>query len=559
MNNELWSHLKVWLAYLKPHKKELTSGIVMQVVSTISVLIIPSLVGYVSVAIISPERTNSFNIKEVFLIVILLLFIRALFQFLGSSLLGTVHEKVIVDLQANVYNHTQRLPLTWFNDRKHGDLMAIINRDTSHLAGFIAGSLPALIPTIFLFLAVMIMMMTIDLLLGFLVVLLLPIFYLISKLIGKQLRKSSDKLVKSYGKAVAIADENLNRIADIKAFNRESYETGRFREMMNEVLSQSISVVRLNSALGPAIQFMAASGIVALIWLTGGQVAVGAITPAQQVSFLLYGLLLAQPVSMLASIYGRMQLALAAAKRLEEITQQTIESDQGVELTSEDVTGGLTFNKVSFSYPQREPLIKELDLTIKKGETIAITGKNGAGKSTLIHLLLRFYEPDSGTIYLDETDIQQLSIHSLRGQIGLVSQNITLINGSIKENIGYGKETATDLEIESACQLAGLDRFINQLPQQIETQIGDHGTKLSGGQKQRLALARCLLKGAKIIILDEATAMFDPKGETDFIKKAAQSLKDKTVIIITHRKASLELADHIYELKAGKINLVDKR
>lgn len=556
MHSDSVLSLKHWLNVLKPHQKELTIGIALQLVSTLSVLFVPSLLGYVSMAIINPTSSQQFDTKVIFMVIMGLLLLRAVFQFMGGVLLGSVHEKVIVDLQTSLYNHAQYLPLNWFNERKHGDLMAVINRDTSYLAGFIAGSLPLLVPALFLFLAVMVMMMRIDFLLGCAVVLLLPFFYLLSKLVGKKIKRLSEQLLKNYGQAVAIADENLSRVADIKAYNREGYETQRFKKRMADVLSQSLSVVRLNAALGPVIQLMAASGIVGLVWLTGQQVMVGAITPAQQFSFLLYGLLLSQPVSMLATVYGRMQLALAAAKRLDDILAHPVESMDAQQTLIAPIRGELVFDNVVFSYPEHKAVLEGLDLCVKPGETIAITGKNGAGKSTLVHLLLRFYEPDSGRILLDGVEISRLSIHRLRDQIGLVSQNVRLINGSIRDNIRYGKEGAADGEINQAIDWAGLGKFINQLPQQADTQVGDNGVKLSGGQKQRIALARCLLKNASIIILDEATAMFDPKGEADFIEKATHHLHDKTVIIITHRTASLALADHIVTLEAGKISPV---
>jgi subfamily B ATP-binding cassette protein MsbA len=208
---------------------------------------------------------------------------------------------------------------------------------------------------------------------------------------------------------------------------------------------------------------------------------------------------------------------------------------------------------VHFGYPGREPVLTGLDLEIQAGETLALTGENGSGKSTLIHLLMRFADPDRGRVLVDGTDIRGVSIPSLRGQIGLVAQHVLLLNGTVGENIAYGRPDATEAEIEAAARSAQADAFIRRLPQGYDTLIGDQGIRLSGGQRQRIALARALLKDPPILVLDEATAMFDPEGELAFIEDCRAVLAQRTVILITHRPASLALADRIVVLRDGRV------
>ncbi len=220
--------------------------------------------------------------------------------------------------------------------------------------------------------------------------------------------------------------------------------------------------------------------------------------------------------------------------------------------------GELAFEKVGYGYPGRESVLDNLDLHISAGETVGITGVNGAGKSTLIHLLLRFVDPDAGRVLLDGHDLREFALRNLRGHIGLVSQNVLLFNASVRDNIAYGNVAATQQEIEDAARAARADDFVMALPEGYATLVGDQGIRLSGGEKQRIALARALLKNPAVLILDEATAMFDPTGEREFIEECHEMLKQRTVLLITHRPASLALADRVLRMEQGRLVAVMK-
>jgi ABC-type multidrug transport system fused ATPase/permease subunit len=217
------------------------------------------------------------------------------------------------------------------------------------------------------------------------------------------------------------------------------------------------------------------------------------------------------------------------------------------------VTSGIAFERVEFAYPGREPLLSAFDLEIRAGETVAITGPNGAGKSTLVHLLLRLLEPDAGVVRIDGIDLRDYRLDSLRGGIGLVSQQVLLFNASVADNIAYGRPGASRVDIERAARAARAHDFVVALPQGYDTVVGDQGVRISGGQRQRIALARALLKDPPILVLDEATAMFDPEGETEFIAACRDTLRERTVILITHRPATLALADRILRMEAGAL------
>ena len=265
---------------------------------------------------------------------------------------------------------------------------------------------------------------------------------------------------------------------------------------------------------------------------------------------------MSRPVGALAHVYGQIQTAHGTLARLQSVLGQSVEPGYGSLGRLSEARGSISFKGVTFAYPRRDPTLRGVDLDIRPGEVIALTGSNGAGKSTLIKLLLRYYEPAQGDICVDGRNIRSFNISDLRRQIGLVGQHVQLFNGTIRANIAYGKDDATDDEIEAAARLVQSWEFITELPQGLDTEIGDHGVRLSGGQRQRVALARALVKNPPILMLDEATAMYDLEGESAFIAACGTALKGRTVILITHRSASLPMADRTVCVHHGKIEVI---
>ncbi len=270
-------------------------------------------------------------------------------------------------------------------------------------------------------------------------------------------------------------------------------------------------------------------------------------------SFLLYAGLLTRPVSGLADVYGQVQMARGAMTRLLHALDQKPEAAPHAGTTLPPVKGAIAFENVSFGYPDRAPALRGVDLTIAAGETVAIVGANGAGKSTLAHLLMRLHLPTAGRVTIDGIDIAAVSLPSLRRQIGIVPQHVLLFNATVGENIAYGRPEPTQADVEAAARAARAHDFIVALPAGYDTVIGDRGVRLSGGQQQRVALARALLKNPPILILDEATAMFDPEGEREFLEECRDVFRQRTVLLITHRPASLAVADRIVRMEEGKL------
>jgi ABC-type multidrug transport system fused ATPase/permease subunit len=484
--------------------------------------------------------------------------VQAGLTYANGVLLGSTSSRVVADLGSRVYDHLQSLPLSWHQERKRGEILALLVNDVWRINGFLTGVLTPLLPLLVTCLGALVLLLRIDLRVGLAVALAVPLLTIIVKLLTRGARPLAQAHLHEDAVKYGMAEQNLATLPLIKAYTREGDASARYSAQGDKVRMLEVRQQRIESLLTPAVRWLAAAAVLGLLWVGGQGVASGSITAPELVSLLLYGMLLTQPVGLLAGVYGQVQHARGAVQRLMAAMAEALEPDDG-DLEPATVSGRIAFEAVAFAYPGRDAVFADLNLEIRAGETVAITGPNGAGKSTLAHLLLRFADPAAGRITLDGIDVREITLRSLRAHIGLVSQHVLLLNATVAENIGYGRHGADRQQIERAARAAHAHEFIDRLPQGYETLIGDEGLRLSGGQRQRISLARALLKDPAILILDEATSMFDPAGERGFITECHALLRSRTVLLITHRPESLALADRVLRLDQGELREVTGR
>ena len=537
------------LGFAWPFRRALALSLGLMLLETAAALTVPWLGGLFASGVLS---AGTFSIGTISLGLLGLLGLRFLLQGMREVVLASTAQGIRAKLRTDLYDHVQALPLSFFHARRQGDLLALLTYEVERLGAFITGTLLNILPMALTLVGALVLMMRINPLLALPVMFCIPVFFLAMKIIGRKLRPLAVDLREAYAGSVAIAEENLSMLPAIKSFTREDEESERHASQVDLVRRLGVRMARIEAFLGPAMQFLAAGAVVLLLWVAGDQVLGGDMAPGNLVAFLLYAALLTRPVSGLANIWGQTQLARGTLARLGDVFGEEAEPftggiDPGV------VRGAIAFEGIAFSYAGRSAALQDVSLDIQAGETIALTGENGAGKTTLVDLLLRFHIPDRGRITLDSVDIQTLSLSGLRSQIGVVPQQVLLFNGTVRANIRYGKPDASDDAIERAARIAQAESFIADLPEGYETVVGDKGVRLSGGQRQRIALARAILKDPAVLILDEPTAMFDPVGEQGFVEQAREAFAGRTVILITHRPASLALADRIITLDAGRI------
>lgn len=539
------------LSFITPHRNTLLLVVALLLAVTATNLANPLFAGKLTSLLLSEATSTGISAGQILLAWLVLLLLRAAFSAASNVLVGNTGARMSAELRRRVYEHMQILPLAWHQERRQGDVLSLLSNDAESISRFVTNTVVQLLPQLLTLGFAFIAIAWLDPMIAGIAALLLPAYTVSTRLIGRRIRPLSKSWIDRRSGLIAFVSENLGLMPALKAFSREPFESERFAERNRQLLDISRRQLWLTSILGPAISLMAGAGALLLLWIAIGHLRTGQLKPSELVTLLLYVMLLTRPLAVLATVYGQIMHTRGAADRLLAFFGDHPEPLGKGKFTLQRASGHIEFQHVSFAYPGRPRVFENFNLVIEEGETVALIGPNGAGKSTLVHLLMRFVEPDEGLILLDGRNIDEIELGSLRRQIGLVAQNTLLLNATVAENIAYGAPGASDENIRKAAKIARADDFIAALPEAYDTVIGDQGVRLSGGQRQRLSLARTLLVDPPILIFDEATALFDPDGEREFLENCGEAFEGKTVILITHRPIGAELADRIIRLPSG--------
>ncbi len=484
----------------------------------------------------------------------LVLLIRGIAHFGQDSLMAKAALKITLDIRTRVYGHLQTLSLNYFETTKTGDLTYRLTEDVDRIGEVVYKILHDFTPCVLQLIVVIGYMIYLNWQLTIAVLILAPLMGVLIGAFGERLLTFSRKSQQQISNLSSILTEVFGGIRLVQAFAAEDHELARFRQEADQNRRAKYLAERLKALQYGVVGFLEAMCVVFLFFLGGWQISKGNLTGIQFIGYIVAVAMLIDPIGHLTSNYNEFKQGQASFDRIFELFQLeplVVEKTNAIELPL--VNGKIEFHQVSFAYHDNQPILKNIDLKVRPGEMIALVGSSGAGKTSLVNLIPRFYDPQKGEILIDGIDIAQVSLKSLRQQIGIVPQDTLLFSGTIAENIAFG-QSKFDLEnVRRAAMIANADQFISQFTQGYYTYLGERGVNLSGGQKQRIAIARAIYLDPRILILDEATSALDSESESLVQEALERIMRDRTVFVIAHRLATVRKADRILVLDKGNI------
>ena len=542
------------LPRLRPYRGKLLLAFVCLVVAAAAGLVFPLVIGFLLDAAF--ELKDRGALDRIALVLLGIFAVQALMNFVQVYLLSSTTERIVARLREDTFAHLIHLSPAFFTERRTGELTSRLSSDLALLQSLLGTWVSELSRQI-LFTIGGIAMLTITnpgLTLTTLAV--VPIVVAAAILFGRALRAASTGVQDRIADAMGTADEAFASIRTVQSFTREPVETQRFRTLLDGVVNAAVHRAKLRAGFFGVVGFVAFASVVAVLWQGGAQVLAGRLTAGALVAFLFYALTVAAAVGALASLFGNFQEAVGAAQRIFELldTRATVADPARPIALAKPVRGAVVLDAVSFRYGDDQPdVLHDVSLSVAPGEVIALVGRSGAGKTTLSSLVPRFWDVSSGQITLDGINVRALALTDLRGAIGIVPQEPTLVSGSVGENIAYARSDASAAEVEAAARAAHAWEFIARLPEGLNTRVGERGVKLSGGQRQRIAIARMFLKNPAVVILDEATSSLDSESEQLVESALTELLYQRTTIIIAHRLSTVRRADRVIVMDQGRI------
>ncbi len=576
INKENLREALVLFSYLKPHKSKFILSLVFIALSAFTTSLFPLFLGKMidaaspgaSSQLIGNGGSNpfsGFNVKSIhwslnttLLLIFLQLTIQTIFSYMRVYLLTEVGEKSLADMRKDVYSKLLSMPMSFFSEKRVGELSNRISSDLSQIQDAISFTLAEFLRGIFTLIIGLIFIFLISPKLALVMLSVVPVVAILAVIFGKSIRKRSRKAQDQLAESGTIVQETFHGITVVKAFTSEFYEIGRYVKSVYAVVDTAISNARYRGAFVSFMIFSVFGAIAFVIWYGAGLIQSGQLSVGLLVMFVVFSGFVGGTFAGFADMFSQLQKTLGATQSIREILRgegEPISAGQTIAEPAYMLHGNVSFDNVSFSYPGRKeiPVLKKLSLEASNGQQIAIVGPSGAGKTTIASMLLHFYTPDSGTVLFDERPANSFPLTQLRMQMALVPQDVILFGGSIRENIAYGKPGASEEEIIEAAKKANAHEFISRFPEQYNTIVGERGIKLSGGQRQRVAIARAILKDPAILILDEATSSLDSESE-QLVQEALENLmKGRTSFVIAHRLSTIRNADKIIVIDRGTV------
>ncbi|NJN17428.1 MAG: ABC transporter ATP-binding protein [Oscillochloris sp.] len=494
------------------------------------------------------------GLSGIALALVVVYIVRSAGQFLNNHLSHVVAWNLCHDLRTALYRQLQRFSPAYYASRQTGEIVSRVIKDTEDVEPVVADVIYSFVVSALLAVGIVVVLVQLDLQLALLAVLPMPFAIAAVLWLTQRILPAFDTEARRSGELSALVQDNVAGIREIQVFNREHHELGRVHALSHSYAQDQVHARKLLALLQPIIEGATGLSIVLVVWFGGQRALRGEVPVEDLVAFVLYLTIFYQPLTMLVEVSEMFQRGIASLKRIREVLSlepDVADAADGIDLGR--AQGRVELDAVTFSYDPQRPVLHNITLTVAPGQTLALVGPTGAGKSTIVGLVARFYDPQFGQIRIDGCDVRQIRLDALRRNISMVLQDVFLFNGSVRENIRFGKPDATDAEIIAAAQAANVHDFISALPHGYDTPIGERGVKLSGGQKQRLSIARALLKDAPILILDEATSAVDSTTEAQ-IQQALERLRQgRTCIVIAHRLSTIRNADQIAVLDHGRV------
>lgn len=550
--------------YMSPFRVSILLVFISAVLSTLFSIISPKLMGNAttilyegSIAKLKGVAGAKIDFDAIFQIVIILAalyILSAILTFIQQWIMVGVTQKIVFNLRRDVNEKLTRVPLSFFDSRSHGDTMSRATNDVDTISSTMQQSLTQLITSIVTLVGIIIMMLTISPLLTLATIVTLPLSILGTKMIASRSQKYFKGQQKTLGELNGHVEEMYTGHTIVKAFGREQKSVEQFNEINERLYHSGWRAQFISGMIFPLMSFIGNIGYVLVSVIGGIMVTNGAIKIGDILAFIQYSGQFGMPIAQVANIANVIQSTIAAAERIFELLDESEEVHELAHVkTTQNVQGHVQFKQVTFTYKEETPLIQDMNIHVEPGQTVAIVGPTGAGKTTIVNLLMRFYELKGGIISIDAVDTREMTRSHLRGLFGMVLQDTWLFNGTIRENIAYGRDGATEEEIVSAARAAYADHFIRTLPEGYDTKLNEEASNLSHGQKQLLTIARAILADPTILILDEATSSVDTRTEVSIQKAMNNLMEGRTSFVIAHRLSTIRDADLILVMNHGSV------